>query len=94
MSAADPRPHPAAAPRRGFASRVFRALLSLVSITAAALVLAWLLGRVLTDRYAFSQWMWWIPTPLVIAAALIGTLLTLRPSHQPAPVRQRDRGSC
>ena len=29
-------------------------------------MLAWLVGRVLNDRYEFSQWLWWIPTLLTL----------------------------
>jgi endonuclease/exonuclease/phosphatase family metal-dependent hydrolase len=38
---------------------------------------AWLVGRVVTDRWEWSQWLWWIPTPFALAAALMGVLVLL-----------------
>lgn len=31
----------------------------------------WLVGRVLTDTYAWSQYVWWVPTAWVIAAGVV-----------------------
>lgn len=41
-----------------------RALVLLVIVGSA---LAWLLSRVVTDRYAWSQPIWWVPTPVLLA---------------------------
>jgi len=52
-------------------------------------VLAWLVGRVLTDRFAWSQWMWWIPTPAVIMGSIVGLVLSHRPASAPGRRRRR-----
>ena len=39
---------------------------------ATATVLAWIIGRVLTDRYHWSQWLWWLPTPLIFSIVVLG----------------------
>ena len=44
-------------------------------------ILAWLVGRVLTDRFAWSQWLWWIPTPAMIIVAVLGLLFANRTAH-------------
>lgn len=38
-------------------------------LAAAAVVVAWLLGRLVSDRYGWSQWLLWIPTPAALVAA-------------------------
>jgi endonuclease/exonuclease/phosphatase family metal-dependent hydrolase len=55
--------------------------LLLVNLIVALLwlsLLAWLLGRVLTDRLAWSQFLWWIPTPAALIVAMLGLLLAFR----------------
>lgn len=42
---------------------------------AAAIVAGWLLGRITSDRYAWSQWLLWVPTPAALAGTLLGLLL-------------------
>jgi endonuclease/exonuclease/phosphatase family metal-dependent hydrolase len=44
-------------------------------------LLAWLIGRVLTDRFAWSQWLWWMPTPAIIVLSVLGLLLANRPTR-------------
>lgn len=56
---------------------------------AWAVVLAWLVGRFATDRFAWSQWLWWIPTPAAIAVAMLGLIGALRPALR--PVRRQRR---
>jgi hypothetical protein len=60
-----------------------------VSIIAAASIVAWLVGRVLTDRYGWSQWLWWTPTPAAIGLALLGVAASLRPARTPRRRRRR-----
>lgn len=53
----------------------------LINLVVALLwlgIVAWLIGRVLTDRFALSQWLWWIPTPAAIVAAALGFILAFR----------------
>lgn len=50
---------------------------------AAMIVAAWAIGRMLTDRYGWSQWLWWIPTPALAPVVLLGLLAALRPASRP-----------
>lgn len=60
------------------------------SVALAMLVLiAWLTGRIVSDRYGWSQWLLWIPTPGAILAALLGLLGALRPADKPHRRRHR-----
>ena len=75
----DPAPAPASAPgpaRRGLGARIawlLGCLLYVVATGTATLgVLAWLLGRVLSDRSLQTQWLLWIPTPALLVAVLLG----------------------
>ena len=36
---------------------------------AAVLVLAWVVGHTLTDRYVVTQYLWWVPTVVVLVLA-------------------------
>jgi endonuclease/exonuclease/phosphatase family metal-dependent hydrolase len=56
---------------------------------AFLLLLAWLMGRIASDRWPWSQWLLWIPTPAALAAALLGALAALRPSRRPRVRRRR-----
>ncbi len=55
---------------------------------AAALIVAWLAGRVVSDRFAWSQWFLWIPTPVALLSALLAVAASLRPAPR-ARVRSR-----
>jgi hypothetical protein len=57
-----------------------RALPLLFQVIIGAALLAWLIGRLCTDRYAWSQWLWWTPTLIAIALAILGTLIALIPA--------------
>jgi endonuclease/exonuclease/phosphatase family metal-dependent hydrolase len=52
-------------------------------------LLAWLTGRVLTDRFAWSQWLWWIPTPAALLVATLGLALANRRGAPPSRRRRR-----
>jgi len=52
-------------------------------------LVAWMVGRILTDRYGWSQWLWWIPTPAVLLSLLIGALFAFRGSSVPGRRRRR-----
>lgn len=59
-------------------------------VGGVALVLAWLVGRVVSDRFLWSQFLFWIPTPIAALAALIGTLaLAARRNQDGATTRPR-----
>ena len=70
---------PSTAPH-GVIKGVLRAAGALVCLAAGTLLLAWLIGRVLTDRYDFSQWLWWLPTPVVLASTLLAVFGAMRPA--------------
>jgi len=63
----------------------------LLSGIAAGGVLAWLVGRLVSDRHVWSQWLLWIPTPAVIAIALLGLLGAFRPGWSRRRRRSRRR---
>lgn len=52
-------------------------ILKIIKLAIAALaicvLIAWLTGQILSDRYEFSQWLLWIPTPLAIGFAIAGS---------------------
>ncbi|MCA9295711.1 MAG: hypothetical protein KC983_04325 [Phycisphaerales bacterium] len=52
----------------------------LLQIILAAGLIVWIIGRVLTDRFGWSQWLWWTPTFIALAISLAGTLLALIPA--------------
>jgi endonuclease/exonuclease/phosphatase family metal-dependent hydrolase len=49
-----------------------------VGVVAATAVLAWSVGRVASDRFLWSQWLLWIPTPVAVLAAALGVVAALR----------------
>ena len=58
------------------------------TVIAAILLAAWLLGRVASDRFAWSQWLLWMPTPAVLPAVGLGLAGACRPARE---ARQRRR---
>ncbi len=56
---------------------------------AMLVLIAWLTGRIVSDRYGWSQWLLWIPTPGAILVALLGLLSALRPADKPHRRRRR-----
>lgn len=58
-----------------------RIILKIIKLVIAALsvcvIVAWLVGQILSDRYTFSQWLLWIPTPFAIVFALFGSASAL-----------------
>ncbi len=43
-------------------------------LAASAAWTGWVIGQVLTDRFGWSQWLHWIPTPVAIALAVVAFL--------------------
>lgn len=83
-----PERRPAAIALRG----VTAALGCRISAVAELVLLAWLLGRLLSDRYEWSQYLLWIPTPLALLASLLGTLASWRPDDDRHARRRRRVG--
>lgn len=48
---------------------------------AASVLLAWLMGRIVSDRYLWSQYLLWIPTQAAFLTAVIGFAAALRPDR-------------
>ncbi|MCI0629398.1 MAG: endonuclease/exonuclease/phosphatase family protein [Phycisphaerales bacterium] len=61
-----------------------------LSAVALLIVVSWFIGRVATDRYAWSQWLWWIPTPAVLLASAVGFAVALRPAGRAGRRRRRQ----
>jgi hypothetical protein len=60
---------PARGPIRWARRRLLPALARLLTLLAALLVVVWLVGHTLTDRCALTQYLWWVPTLVVLAVA-------------------------
>ena len=59
-------------------------------MSVATIVLAgWLTGRIVSDRYGWSQWLLWIPTPVALLAVAVGLLAASRPARGPGVRRRR-----
>lgn len=68
----------------------------LLQLAAASVILAWVIGRVVSDRYGWSQWLLWIPTPALLPVILLGLIAALRPPWHSGQWRQalRRRVTC
>ena len=62
--------------------------------TSLLVVLLWLIGRIVTDRFGWSQWLWWIPTPLAICAGIVALLASFRKAKNASRRRWRIRRWC
>jgi len=63
-----------------------------VTVVAGLVCMAWLFGRITSDRYGWTQWLLWIPTPAAIVAAAIGLAVACRPSGAARRRRRRVIG--
>ncbi len=61
-------------------------------VAVGSMVLAWFLGQILTDQYAWSQWVWWIPTLGAMVLALVWVGIAAIPLAWRG--RWRKRGMC
>ena len=61
----------------------------LATVVAAIVCVAWLIGRIVSDRYGWSQWLLWIPTPVVLLT--VATALGLGCMRDDVPGRRRRR---
>lgn len=48
----------------------------LAALAGVLLLAAWLTGRIWTDEHLWSQFLWWLPTPLVAAGVLVAVLVS------------------
>lgn len=65
-------------------------LAALTALEAVALIGAWGVGRVVTDRYVWSQWLFWIPPAATVAGAVVLLLISRLLMHLGA--RKRGLG--
>jgi hypothetical protein len=56
---------------------------------AVAVLAAWALGRVISDRWGWSQWLLWLPTPVALLAVVPGLLGACRQAARPGLRRRR-----
>jgi hypothetical protein len=61
---------------------------SVACIAMIGLVM-WLVGRIVSDRYLWSQFLLWIPTPIAIGLALLGLIAAFRPGRNPTEKLER-----
>lgn len=61
-----------------------RALAWCVQVALILVVVAWLTGQIVTDRYAWSQWLFWLPTPVALVSTIIGMIAVIgrRPARR------------
>ena len=57
---------------------------------ATVIIAAWLMGRFASDRWTWSQWLLWIPTPVALLGTALGLLAAMRPPP-PRPLHARVR---
>jgi len=55
--------------------RVLRVVIAIIALLLGLGVCAWLNGRIVTDQWEWSQWLWWIPTPIALAAAGLAAIV-------------------
>lgn len=67
----------------------FAAAAAAAEALGAAIAVAWAAGRLLSDRWAWSQWLLWVPTPALLAAAAVCFAAALRPALRPGTRRRR-----
>ena len=60
-----------------------------VAVVAATVCAAWLIGRIVSDRFVWSQWLLWIPTPVVLVVAAIALGVAYRPDARSGRRRRR-----
>lgn len=70
-------------------SKLRNLLVAVATVAACLVCLAWLVGRITSDRYGWTQWLLWIPTPGVMVAAGVGLAVACRPSGTARPRRRR-----
>ena len=59
------------------------------TVIAATVLVAWLAGRVISDRFGWSQWLLWMPTPALLPAVGLGVAGACRPAREPRRRRRR-----
>jgi hypothetical protein len=70
-------------------ARTIRTILGITcTVIAVTVLVAWLTGRVISDRFGWSQWLLWMPTLAMLPAVGLGVAGACRPARK---ARQRRR---
>ena len=80
----------ATASQPNFLNRIARWAGRVIRWSIIALLMVWLIGRILTDQYWWSQWLWWIPTPLALLAIVTGFTVALAAPRKGQHHRRRS----
>jgi hypothetical protein len=59
------------------------------ALFATLIIVLWLTGRIASDRWYWSQWLLWIPTPAALCATLLGLAAAARPAGKTRTKRSR-----
>jgi len=59
------------------------------TVIAVTVLVAWLAGRVISDRFGWSQWLLWMPTPALLPAVGLGIAGACRPARKARQHRRR-----
>lgn len=74
--------------------RAFASAAAWLGVGCACAVLAlWAVGRVCGDRWLLTQYLHWMPTILVIAAAITGLVISRLATRRASPTRRDEKGS-
>jgi hypothetical protein len=74
---------------RRFITGSFRWAGVLITILAALALMVWIAGRMISDRYEWSQWIAWTPTPVAIGLAALGFIGVMHPGGSKRRLRTR-----
>lgn len=70
-------------------TNILRFVATTLNIALAFMIAAWVVGRLASDRWFWSQWLLWIPTLAALTVAAVGLLLSLRPAPNATWRRRR-----
>jgi endonuclease/exonuclease/phosphatase (EEP) superfamily protein YafD len=59
-----------------------RRLSRVVTVGVTVLLIGWVIGVVASDRWWWSQWLFWLPTPLVAMTCIAGLGVAIRRKHR------------
>ncbi len=69
---------------------ILRTAAWMMTLAAWGVMLTWLTGRALSDRFDWSQYLSWIPTPAILLAAILFLVLASGLARASRPIRVRD----
>ncbi len=75
----------------GIAARLLRMTRVLVELGLVTALAGWIVGRFCSDRYYWSQFLLWIPTPAILLTAGLGLLMSWRRHRKRRRIVTRHR---